>query len=62
MPAEEYRCYGCNSTFVIWDEDKPAEQTVITCPRCKSAKVERYYFPPDACRLCNLAESELKPQ
>ncbi|NQT71136.1 MAG: hypothetical protein HQ553_00030 [Chloroflexi bacterium] len=58
MAVQEYLCNGCNSTFVIRDEAMPETEVSIICPRCKSSNVERYYFPPNACRLHNLVKSD----
>ncbi|MBT4513100.1 MAG: hypothetical protein HOC20_12945 [Chloroflexi bacterium] len=56
MPVKEFECHGCNSTFVMREEEMPSNESPIVCPRCKSSDIERYYFPDGACRLYNLVK------
>ncbi len=56
MPVKEFECHGCNSTFVIGEEEMPSDENSVVCPRCQSADIERYYFPDGACRLYNLVK------
>ncbi|MGC8917277.1 MAG: FmdB family zinc ribbon protein [Thermoanaerobaculum sp.] len=43
MPVYEYTCQGCGKRFEVRASLEEREKLKVTCPECKSEKVERAF-------------------
>lgn len=45
MPTYDYHCAACNHAFSRTESVAAHERAKVTCPKCKSTKVERTLSP-----------------
>lgn len=43
MALYEYRCTACDHVFSVFHAVEAHGKTVVTCPKCKSAKVAQVF-------------------
>ena len=43
MAIYEYRCLNCQRTFTRMESVAEQGKTAVTCPQCRSTRVERVY-------------------
>jgi putative FmdB family regulatory protein len=43
MPSYEYACKNCKKTFILTMTLGEHEKARVTCPKCKSKKVEQQF-------------------
>jgi putative FmdB family regulatory protein len=41
MPIYEFRCLGCGNVFELLKLKKEDDKSVMNCPKCESAEIER---------------------
>jgi putative FmdB family regulatory protein len=41
MPIYEFRCLGCGNVFELLKLKREDNESVMKCPKCKSAEIER---------------------
>jgi len=45
MALYEYHCTACDHIFSVFHPVEEHGKTRVTCPKCKSAKVEQVFSP-----------------
>jgi putative FmdB family regulatory protein len=45
MPVYDYHCESCSHDFAVTESIARHGRAKVTCPKCKSPKVERVFTP-----------------